>query len=439
MGMGLNGFGLPEGAARCFHPCRPGNREHRKERKVRFMKYIVLLCDGMADTPCGELGNKTPMEAARKPAMDSLAAKAEVGMVRTVPEGMAPGSDVANLSVMGYDTRECYTGRSPLEAANIGIDLADDDVAFRCNLVTLSEEPVYREKTIVDYCAGDIHTADADRIVRDIQMAFGGGAFDFYTGTAYRHCMVWHGGRTALGKITPPHDITGRVIGEYLPLHPDAAPLLEMMERSYALLKDHPVNKEREAEGLRPANAIWLWGQGKRPRLQNFKQRFGVDGAVISAVDLLKGIGRIAGMEVCDVPGATGYIDTNYEGKRDAALAQLKQGRDFVYIHVEAPDECGHRGEAANKVKAIEDIDRRILAPLLEEMKAVDDYAVLVLPDHPTPLNIRTHCSDPVPYLLYRSIAPKESGVSCWTERSAAETGVFVDRGDSLMEKLLHT
>lgn len=401
------------------------------------MKYIVLLCDGMADTPCPELGDQTPMEAAHKPAMDSLAAKAEVGMVRTVPDGMAPGSDVANLSVMGYDPKECYTGRSPLEAANIGVDLADDDVAFRCNLVTLSDAPAYAEKTLVDYCAGDIHTADADRIVRELQRAFGGGNFDFYTGTAYRHCMVWHGGKTVLGKITPPHDITGRVIGEYLPLHPDAAPLLEMMECSYGLLKDHPVNKEREARGLHPANSIWLWGQGKRPRLQNFRERFGVDGAVVSAVDLLKGIGRIAGMEVCDVPGATGYIDTNYEGKRNAALAQLKGGRDFAYIHVEAPDECGHRGEAVNKVKAIEDIDRRILAPLLAEMQQVDEYAILVLPDHPTPLSIRTHCSDPVPYLLYRSGAPKDSGVPRFTEKTAAATGVFVERGDALMEKLL--
>ena len=411
--------------------------EYRLERKVGFMKYIVLLCDGMADTPCPELGNKTPMEAAYKPAMDSLASMAEVGMVRTVPNGMAPGSDVANLSVMGYDPQECYTGRSPLEAANIGVDLADDDVAFRCNLVTLSDEAVYAEKTILDYCAGDIHTVDADPIVQALQSAFGGGEFDFYTGTAYRHCMVWHGGKTALGKITPPHDITGRVIGEYLPTHPDAAPLLAMMERSYELLKDHPVNQEREAKGLRPANAIWLWGQGKRPRLQNFRERFGVDGAVVSAVDLLKGIGRIAGMEVCNVPGATGYIDTNYEGKREAALAQLKSGRDFVYIHVEAPDECGHRGEAANKVKAIEDIDRRILAPLLTAMREVDQFTLLALPDHPPPLGIRTHCADPVPYLLYRSNAVKDSGVPCFTEKAAAATGVFVERGDALMGKML--
>lgn len=404
-----------------------------------FMKYAVVLCDGMADTPNVALGGKTPMELADKPTMDRLAAQGEVGMVRTVPEGMTPGSDVANLAVMGYDTRECYTGRSPLEAANIGIDLADDDVAFRCNLVTLSDEEDYAKKTIIDYCAGDIHTADADTIIRDVQAAFGGGEFDFYTGTAYRHCMVWHGGKTALGKITPPHDITGRVIGDYLPLHPDAAPLLDMMRRSTELLKNHPVNAARVKEGLHPANAIWLWGQGKRPSLQNYRERFGVDGAVVSAVDLIKGIGRIAGMHVCTVEGATGYIDTNYEGKTAAAVEQLQSGRDFVYIHLEGPDECGHRGEAANKVRAIEDIDRRILTPLLAALdKTGEDYRVMVLPDHPTPLDIRTHSSAPVPYLIYahggRTIVP--SGVSSFTEASAAATGIFVDPGFTLIDRL---
>lgn len=401
------------------------------------MKYVVLLCDGMADTPVPALGGKTPMEQAHKPHMDALATQSEIGLAHTVPNGMAPGSDVANLTVMGYDAKTCYTGRSPLEAANIGIDLAEDDVAFRCNLVTLSEKEDYAQKTILDYCAGDIHTADADRIIRDIQKTFGGGEFDFYTGTAYRHCLVWHGGKTALGQITPPHDITGRVIGEYLPTHPDAAPLLSMMERSYALLKDHPVNQERASKGLPPANAIWLWGQGKRPQLENFQQRFGLSGAVISAVDLLKGIGRLAGMEVCDVEGATGYIDTNYTGKMEAAVRALENGRDFVYIHVEAPDECGHRGEAANKVKAIEDIDRLILGPLLNRLRQMDDFALLVAPDHPTPLAIRTHCADPVPYLLYHSTAPQDSGISCFTEQTARTTGRTVDPGYRLMQRLI--
>lgn len=401
------------------------------------MKYVVLLCDGMADTPCPALNGQTPMEAAHKPNMDALAAKAEVGRVRTVPDGLAPGSDVANLAVMGYDTRECYTGRSPLEAANIGVELADDDVAFRCNLVTLSDEEDYTGKTILDYCAGDIHTADADPIIRTIQEQLGGGDFDFYTGTAYRHCMVWHGGKTELGKITPPHDITGKKIAGYLPSHPDAAPILDLMRRSVDILRDHPVNRQRIEKGLPPANAIWLWGQGKRPQLQNFLERFGLKGSVVSAVDLLKGIGRLAGMHVCEVPGATGYIDTNYTGKMQAALQELKDGQDYVYIHVEAPDECGHRGEVQNKVKAIEDIDRLILGPLLKELPALGDYTLMVLPDHPTPLDIRTHVATPVPYLLYRSNAEQDSGVSIFSENTAAQTGIYVDPGYTLIRRAL--
>lgn len=405
-------------------------------KETRPMKYAIVLCDGMADVPCPALDGRTPMEAAHKPTMDRLAPQGEVGMVRTVQEGMSPGSDVANLTVMGYDTRECYTGRSPLEAANIGIDLADDDVAFRCNLVTLSDEPDYAKKTILDYCAGDIHTADADKIIRTVQEAFGGGEFDFYTGTAYRHCMVWHGGKTALGKITPPHDITGRGIGDYLPRHPDAAPLLAMMEKSAELLRDHPVNRERAAAGRNPANAIWLWGQGKRPRLQNYKERFGVNGSVISAVDLIKGIGRIAGMTVCDVEGATGYIDTNYEGKTAAAIEELRRGQDFVYVHLEGPDECGHRGEAENKVRAIEDIDHLVLAPLLGALDEMGDYRLMVLPDHPTPLDIRTHSADPVPYLLYASDGTAAPGTSAFTEAAARASGRYTEEGCTLIRRL---
>ena len=400
------------------------------------MKYVILLCDGMADVPFEGLHGQTPTEAAYKPHMDELAKKAEVGTVRTVPDGLAPGSDVANLAVLGYDTRECYTGRSPLEAANIGIDLADDDVALRCNLVTLSEAEPYPEKTILDYCAGDIHTSQADEIIRTLQEKLGGGEFDFYTGTAYRHCLVWHGGKTALGKITPPHDITGRVIGEYIPSHPDAAPLLELMQRSVEILKDHPVNIARAAKGENVANAIWLWGQGKRPSLQNFAERFGISGSMISAVDLLKGIARIADMTVCEVEGATGYIDTNYEGKLTAAIEELEKGQDLVYIHLEGPDECGHRGEARNKVKAIEDIDRRVLGPLLETLREQGDFSILILPDHPTPLNIRTHTADPVPYLLYRSNAEQE-GVERFTEAHARTTGIHEETGYHLMYHLL--
>lgn len=400
------------------------------------MKFIVLLCDGMADRPCDALQGKTPMEVAKKPAMDGLVPYAEMGMVATVPEGFSPGSDVANLSVLGYDPRECYTGRSPLEAANIGIDLKDDDVAFRCNLVTLSENEPFIEKTMVDYCAGDIHTAQADAIIRSVQQAFGGGEFDFYTGTAYRHCLVWHGGKNKLKQFTPPHDISGRVIGEYLSQEADAAPLLDMMRRSVELLRDHPVNQERVAKGERPANAIWLWGHGKRPELQDFKEKFGVRGAMISAVDLLKGIARIANMKVCTVEGATGYLDTNFKGKMEAALEALRTDCDLAYIHVEAPDECGHRGEIQNKVRAIEEIDRQILAPLLKELDG-EEISVLILPDHPTPLTIRTHTSDPVPYLLYRSTGREAGDKVSFTERTAAATGVTVARGCDLMKRLL--
>lgn len=400
------------------------------------MKYAIVLCDGMADLPCPALDGLTPMALAHKPTMDWLAAHGEVGTVRTVQEGMSPGSDVANLTVMGYDTQECYTGRSPLEAANIGIELGEDDVAFRCNLVTLSGEADYAKKTMADYCAGDIHTAQADAIIRTVQEAFGGGEFDFYTGTAYRHCMVWHGGKTALGKITPPHDITGRVIGEYLPLHPDAAPLLAMMEKSCALLADHPVNRERAAQGLNPANAIWLWGQGKRPRLQNYRERFGVNASVVSAVDLIKGIGRLAGMTVCDVEGATGYIDTNFAGKAAAAIAELRRGQDFVYVHLEAPDECGHRGEAENKVRSIEEIDRQVLAPLLDALRGMGDFRLMILPDHPTPLTIRTHTAQPVPYLLYASDGSAGPGAAPFTEATAQAAGRHTEEGCLLIRRL---
>jgi 2,3-bisphosphoglycerate-independent phosphoglycerate mutase len=397
------------------------------------MKFAVVLCDGMSDLPSDMLDGKTPMDIAKKPTMDWLAANGEVGLVRTVPDGMSPGSDVANLTVLGYNTLECYTGRSPLEAANIGIDLGDDDIAFRCNLVTLSEDEDFHNKKLIDYCAGDIHTEQADILIKEIQSAFGGAEFDFYTGTSYRHCMVWHGGKTALGNITPPHDITGRVIGEYLPVHPDAAPLLSMMQRSIKILNSHPINVQRVEEGLNPANAIWLWGQGKRPSLQSYRERFGVKGSVISAVDLIKGIGRIAGMNVCDVEGATGYIDTNYEGKIAAALNELRNGQDFVFIHVEAPDECGHRGEVENKIKSIEYIDSRIIKPLFEELKALGDFNIMVLPDHPTPLKLRTHTDDPVPYLIYSNRTNTASGINSFNEVNVSKTGRLIEQGHNLI------
>ncbi len=401
------------------------------------MKYAVLLCDGMADYPVPELNNQTPMEAANKPTMDALAKVSELGLMKTVPDGMPAGSDVANLSVVGYDPAGCYTGRSPLEAANIGVEMADDDVALRCNLVTLSDEPVYAEKRMVDYCGGDISTAEADELVKALQAAFGGGEFDFYTGTAYRHCLIWHGGKTELGKITPPHDISNRVVGDYLPNDPAAAKLKEMMGKSVAVLENHPVNVARRAKGLSPATSAWFWGQGSRPALENFKEKYGLNAAMISAVDLLKGIGKLAGMKVYNVEGATGYIDTNFEGKAAAAIDALQTGCDYVYIHVEAPDECGHRGEIQNKPRSIELIDEKILTPLLAFLReSGEEFMLLICPDHPTPLSIRTHVADCVPYLLYRSNT-EVSGADRFTEQTAKDTGRFLPRASDMLSKML--
>ncbi len=399
------------------------------------MKYVTILCDGMADMPNKTLDGKTPMEMAHKPVMDKLAQLSEVGMVRTVPHGMPAGSDVANLTVLGYDTRECYTGRAPLEAANLGIDLKKSDIAFRCNLVTLSDGE-FNDKLMLDYCADDIHTDEAEKIIADIQSEFGGGEFDFYTGTAYRHCMIWHNGKSKF-ELTPPHDITGKAIAKHLPSDPNADALLDIMRRSIELLRNHPVNFKRIKAGLRPANAVWFWGQGSRPKFQNFKDRYKIDGAVVSAVDLIKGIAKLTGMHVCEVEGATGYIDTNYEGKIAAAVEQLNCGSDFVYIHVEAPDECGHRGQASNKIRAIEDIDRRVLQPLIKELDTMgEQYRLLILPDHPTPLSTRTHSDAPVPYLLYAGGNIISSEIDSFTEDSASKTGQFIEQGHTLIQKL---
>lgn len=400
------------------------------------MKYVVVLCDGMADYPVPALGGKTPMMVAKKPHIDALAAKAEVGLVRTVAPGLKPGSDVANMSVLGFDPHRFYTGRSPLEAASIGIDMKDSDVSLRTNLVTLSDkgEP-FADKVIEDYCADDISTEEARQLIEAVQAAFGGGEYDFYTGVSYRHCLIWHGGTTELGNMTPPHDITGKVIGPHLSTAETARPLLEMMEKSFDLLKDHPVNKARVAAGRRPANCIWLWGEGKRPALQPFEALYGIKGGMVSAVDLLKGIANCAGMEVEEVPGATGYIDTDFEGKAKAALDLLTRN-DLVYVHFEAPDECGHRNEPENKVKAIEMIDSQVLPILEEGLEQYEDYKILLLPDHPTPIVTRTHASDPVPYLLYQKSAPK-TGVDTINEETAKATGIYMENGPAMMPHFL--
>lgn len=400
------------------------------------MKYVVVLCDGMADYPVPALGGKTPMMVAKKPHIDALAAKAEVGLVRTVAPGLKPGSDVANMGVLGFDPHRFYTGRSPLEAASIGIDMKDSDVSLRTNLVTLSDkgEP-FADKVIEDYCADDISTEEARQLIEAVQAAFGGGEYDFYTGVSYRHCLIWHGGTTELGNMTPPHDITGKVIGPHLSTAETARPLLEMMEKSFDLLKDHPVNKARVAAGRRPANCIWLWGEGKRPALRPFEALYGIKGGMVSAVDLLKGIANCAGMEVAEVPGATGYIDTDFEGKAKAALDLLTRN-DLVYVHFEAPDECGHRNEPENKVKAIEMIDSRVLPILEEGLEQYEDYKILLLPDHPTPIVTRTHASDPVPYLLYQKSAPK-TGVDTINEETAKATGIYMENGPAMMPHFL--
>ncbi len=397
------------------------------------MKYIVVLGDGMADDPMDCLGGKTALEYAATPTMDRLASQGELGMVQNVPAGMHPGSEIANLSVLGYDPLADFTGRSPLEALSVGVDMEPDDIVFRCNLVTLSEPEPYAEKTILDHSSGEISTADADILMDAVREAFNSDEFQFYTGTSYRHIMIWKHGRKA--SLEPPHDHLTQVIGPWLP---EEAVLRDFMERSFTILNGHPLNLDRAARGKNKANSLWYWGAGTKPSLRSFEDKTGLNGAMISAVDLLKGIAVGAGMKVCAVEGATGSIDTNYEGKAQAAIdSLLKEGCDFAYIHVEAPDEMGHQGLTAEKVQSIEDLDRRLIAPVVRAMEeAGEDFRILVLPDHPTPIRIRTHTADPVPYLLFDSTAPKCSGLG-YSEAEAKKTGIYEPQGWQLLNKLL--
>ena len=397
------------------------------------MKYIVILGDGMADEPIDALGGKTPLACAETPVMDELASKGEMGMVQNVPAGMAPGSDVANLSVLGYDPAVCYSGRSPLEALSVGVAMEPTDIVLRCNIVTLTEEEPYAEKTILDHSSGEISTADADILMDAIREAFNGDEFQYYTGTSYRHITIWKNG--VMPQLEPPHDHLTHVIGSYLPKEPK---LRSMMEKSFDILNTHPLNLERAAKGKNKANSLWFWGAGTKPYLQNFREKTGLKGAMVSAVDLLKGIAVGAGMKVYQVPGATGSIDTNFEGKAQAAIDALtKDGCDFVYVHVEAPDEMGHQGLLKEKIQSIEYLDRRLIAPVKKAMEdAGEDFRMLVLPDHPTPIRLRTHTGSPVPYVLYDSTRQRKS-IQKYTEAEAEATGNFEPNGHRLIQRLL--
>lgn len=395
------------------------------------MKYIVILGDGMAGEPLEQLKGRTTLDAANTPNMDDLASAGALGLAKMVPAGMKPGSDVANLAVLGYDPKTCYSGRSPLEALSVGVKMLDTDVIHRCNIVTLSEEEPYEQKTIIDHSAGEITTAEADILMDAIRENFNSEEFQFFTGTSYRHITVWKNGEVL--DFAQPHDHLGEVIGPYLP----TGKFREMMEKSFDILNNHPINQKRAAEGKNKANSLWFWGAGTKPSLENFFEKTGKTGAMISAVDLLKGIAVGAGMTVIDVPGATGGLHTNYEGKADAAVKAL-ENHDFVYIHVEAPDEMGHQGSVENKIKAIENLDSRVIARVKAAMdKRNEAYRLLILPDHPTPIRIRTHTGEPIPYILYDSRFDQRK-IARYTEKDAAQTCNLLEKGYKLMETFLN-
>ncbi len=402
------------------------------------MKYVVVLGDGMADWKIEKLKDFTCLQAARTPNLDRIARYSQVGLCKTVPDGMKPGSDVANMSVLGFDPHLYYTGRSPLEAVSMGLSLKDTDVTLRCNLVTLSEEPRYEDKKMIDYSAGEISTEEAAELIAFLKEQLDCEDMKLYPGVSYRHCLLVSGGTTG-HELTPPHDISGKPIKEYLPKGPYGDRYLEMMKRSADLLKNHPVNRARAAAGKRTANSIWLWGEGTKPGLSKFEQLHGLKGGVISAVDLVRGIGLLAGMRVINVKGITGNYDTNFLGKAEAAAdALLYGGLDFVYIHMEAPDECGHQGDAAHKVYAIEQIDEKVIGTLLSSFdRAGEKFAMLVAPDHATPCACKTHVGEPVPYLLYTNGKNLGNGALRYTESEAAKTGEYVEEGYKLIDRLL--
>lgn len=401
------------------------------------MKYVVVLGDGMADWKMPELDNKTCLEAANTPTLDRLAPLSEVGLCKTVPDGMKPGSDVANMSVLGFNPHDFYTGRSPLEAVSMGINLSATDVTLRCNLVTLSDEDNYADKTMVDYSAGEITTEEAATLINYLKQYLDEDGLTFYPGISYRHCLVINKGVTG-HTLTPPHDISDKKITEHLPQGPLGEKYLALMQKSFELLKNHPINLKRIQEGKKPANSIWLWGEGTKPGLAHFEKVRGLKGGIISAVDLVKGIGMLANMQVIDVEGATGNYDTDFKGKATAALNALFDGLDFVYIHMEAPDECGHHGDVKHKIYSIEQIDQVVIPTLIDGFeKANEDYAILVTPDHPTPCKCKTHVAEPVPYLVYTNTKNLSNGAKRYTEEQAAATKQYVANGHELIERLL--
>jgi len=402
------------------------------------MKYIVMLMDGMADYPVKELGNKTPMQIANKPNIDKMFCHSYTGLVNNVPSNLSPGSDVANLSAMGYDPQIYYTGRSPLEAVSMGINLKDDDIVFRCNIVTVTEdENNYEDKIIIDHSADEITTEEAKVLIEAIQENFGNEFLKFYPGISYRHALVWDKGPQKY-DLTPPHDILERRIGDYLPKGESGKILKDMMQKSYDILNNHPINIKRSERGLKKANSIWIWGEGKKPLLKKFQDLYGLKGSVISAVDLIKGIGICAGLNSIDVEGATGNIHSNFSGKAKACIDALISGSDYVFVHMEAPDECGHRHEIENKVKSIEIIDSKVIGPVADALKEKGiDFKMLILPDHPTPLCLRTHTRDAVPFMIYDSTKDIDNNLNSFTEENASLTGVLIEEGHKLINEFL--
>jgi 2,3-bisphosphoglycerate-independent phosphoglycerate mutase len=402
------------------------------------LKYLVVLTDGMADHPLSELNGKTPLQVSKKPNMDRLAQSGEVGLVRNVPPGMSPGSDVANLAVMGYDPCRYYTGRSPLEAISIGVEMSPTDVSFRCNLVTLTDASAIDERIMADYSAGEITTPESEILIKELAQALNSKEITFYSGISYRHLMVWHNAPSNF-RLTPPHDISDRPIGDYLPQGDSSDTLLGLIQKSWSILDNHPVNQARKNSGLHPANSIWFWGEGRKPNIPSFTEKYGLKGSVISAVDLAKGLGIAAGLKVINVPGATGNIHTNFQGKARAVLEAFRSGDDFVYLHIEAPDEAGHQGDLKTKINAIERIDAEVLALILSELpKIATDFRIMLLPDHPTPLTLKTHVGDPVPFVIHQAGQKNRKGSApIFDEVSAAGTGIMIEEGYQLMDRFI--